>query len=200
MRGVPRAASAWPSEDLPSRLPIAPVLGRIVRSEDFERLLAQPAHARSAHFAVHFAGGAPSRATGRKDSSGPASDAERNKLSTCTEPACQQPVDDRSRLGPSQRPPIRVWLGAVVPKRHARRAVTRNLIKRQIRSAAQRLDAGLQPLPPGLWLVRMRAPFDRAVFASAASAALTLEARRELDALLLQCRNRDIVAAASAQR
>ena len=28
-----------------------------------------------------------------------------------------------------------VWLGAVVPKRHARRSVTRVLIKRQIRRA-----------------------------------------------------------------
>lgn len=92
--------------------------------------------------------------------------------------------------------PARIWLGTVVPKRHARRAVTRNLIKRQIRSAAERTTQGLPLLAPGLWVVRLRAPFDRRVFTSAASAALMHEARVELDALLLQCRNRHSVAPA----
>ncbi|HKX40347.1 MAG TPA: ribonuclease P protein component [Burkholderiaceae bacterium] len=68
----------------------------------------------------------------------------------------------------------------VVPKRHARRAVTRTLLKRQIRSAAQRHAAALAP---GLWVVRLRAPFDRAQFASAASEPLKRAARAELDAL-----------------
>lgn len=78
----------------------------------------------------------------------------------------------------------------VVPKRHARRAVTRTLIKRQIRGAVQRMDVARQPLAPGLWVVRLRAPFDRAAFVSAASAALGNEVRRELDGLLSQCRTR----------
>jgi len=71
------------------------------------------------------------------------------------------------------------WLGCVVPKRHARRAVTRTLLKRQIRSAAA--QAGLAP---GLWVIRLRAGFDRAAFPSAASSALQAVARRELDSLL----------------
>ena len=58
------------------------------------------------------------------------------------------------------------WLGAVVPKRHARRAVTRTLIKRQIYAAAERHRAGLAS---GLWVVRLRAPIDRTLFPSAAS-------------------------------
>ncbi len=75
--------------------------------------------------------------------------------------------------------PVRV--GAVVPKRHARRAVTRSLVKRQIYAAAERhRDA----LAPGLWIVRLRSPFERTRFASAASAALRCVARAELDALL----------------
>ena len=61
------------------------------------------------------------------------------------------------------------WLGAVVPKRHARRAVTRSLLKRQIYAAAERHRAHLRR---GLWIVRLRAPFDRPQFASAASDAL----------------------------
>ena len=73
------------------------------------------------------------------------------------------------------------WLGSVVPKRHARRAVTRNLIKRQIRAT---LASHAHELPHGLWVVRLRAPFDRAAFASAASVALRAAARAELDGLL----------------
>jgi ribonuclease P protein component len=76
-----------------------------------------------------------------------------------------------------------LWLGAVVPKRHARRAVTRSLLKRLIRSVALRHAAG-SPMPQGLWVVRLRAPFDRAAFASAASARLKKAARGELETLL----------------
>lgn len=82
------------------------------------------------------------------------------------------------------RPGPHAWLGLVVPKRHARRAVTRTLIKRQIRSAARRLDGSGSAFAPGLWVVRLRAPFDRAAFSSAASAALRRAARVEIDALL----------------
>ncbi len=72
------------------------------------------------------------------------------------------------------------WLGTVVPKRHARRSVTRSLLKRQIRSAMDR-HTGL--LAPGLWLVRLRAPFPTAQFPSAASAALRDAVHGELDQL-----------------
>jgi ribonuclease P protein component len=67
-----------------------------------------------------------------------------------------------------------------VPKRHARRAVTRSLLKRQIYAAAERHRANLAQ---GIWVVRLRAPFDRAQFPSAASIALTLCARGELESL-----------------
>ena len=70
------------------------------------------------------------------------------------------------------------WLGTVVPKRHARRAVTRSLLKRQIRAAVER---HAPRLPAGLWVVRLRAPFDRTAFPSAASTALRAAARDELD-------------------
>lgn len=76
--------------------------------------------------------------------------------------------------------PLGRWLGAVVPKRHARRAVTRALIKRQIYAAAERHRA---ELAPGLWVVRLRAPIERSLFPSAASTALKLGTRTELDAL-----------------
>jgi ribonuclease P protein component len=74
-----------------------------------------------------------------------------------------------------------LWIGCVVPKRHARRAVTRSLLKRQIRGAFCRHAA---TLPVGMWLVRLRAPFASSEFVSARSAALAAAARDELDRLL----------------
>jgi len=79
------------------------------------------------------------------------------------------------------------WYGAVLPKRHARRAVTRTLIKRQIRAALLRCEKSGEPsLSPGLWVVRLRSPFDRTAYPSAASQALRCAAADELDALLGQ--------------
>lgn len=77
--------------------------------------------------------------------------------------------------------PAGVWIGAVVPKRHARRSVTRNLIKRQIRRSFVDRESRLAP---GLWVVRLRAPFDPARFSSAASAGLRNVAADELAAAL----------------
>ena len=74
-----------------------------------------------------------------------------------------------------------MWLGTVVPKRHARRSVTRTLLKRQIRAAITR---HLASLACGLWVVRLRAPFDRAHFVSAASIQLRRAAYDELESLI----------------
>ena len=71
-------------------------------------------------------------------------------------------------------------MGIVVPKRHAKRSVTRQLLKRQIRAAF----AEAIGMPPGLWVVRLRSPFDRQKFPSAASDALRQAARAELAQLL----------------
>ena len=73
------------------------------------------------------------------------------------------------------------WLGTVLPKRLARRSVTRSLLRRQIRAAVAR---HLAALPPGLWVVRLRAGFARSDFPSAASPALGRAAGDELDRLL----------------
>lgn len=82
---------------------------------------------------------------------------------------------------PVQAVPQGLWLGSIVPKRHARRAVTRNLLKRQIRAAFVGRD---DALAPGLWVVRLRAPFDRKQYPSASSEALRLAARAELAQLI----------------
>ena len=147
------------------------MIGRIVRSADFERVLGTPVQARSTHFAVHYLRSRPS--VPRK----PGQDASANKLSTGQAPEQGKPVDD-SADG--------CWLGAVVPKRHARRAVTRNLLKRQIRQAA----CGQPALPAGLWVVRLRAGFATADFPSAASDALRAAAGQELHDLLANAARR----------
>jgi ribonuclease P protein component len=68
-----------------------------------------------------------------------------------------------------------------VPKRHARRSVTRNLLKRQMREMVSREG---ERLPPGMWVLRLKAPFDKQQFPSAASAPLRALARSELTTLL----------------
>ena len=66
--------------------------------------------------------------------------------------------------------PIRLWTFDAA----------RNLVKRQAREAMRQ---HLSQLPPGDWVVRLRAPVERQQFPSAASAALKLAVRGELASL-----------------
>jgi len=72
------------------------------------------------------------------------------------------------------------WIGAVLPKRWARRAVTRNTFKRQIYTVAQ--DFAVR-LPAAAYVVRLRLGFDRAQFISATSTPLKQAVRAELQQL-----------------
>ncbi|NDP39977.1 MAG: ribonuclease P protein component [Rhodoferax sp.] len=74
-----------------------------------------------------------------------------------------------------------VWLGAMVAKRWAKRAVTRNAIKRQIYSVSADFAA---TLPVAAYVVRLRAAFGSKQFISATSDALKLAVRQELQQLL----------------
>ena len=74
-----------------------------------------------------------------------------------------------------------VWLGAMVPKRWARRAVTRNAIKRQIYTVGATFEARL---PQAAHVVRLRSAFDRKQFVSATSDQLKQAVRAELLQLL----------------
>ena len=132
-------------------------MNAIVSAVDFERVLKTHSAARTPHFAIHHVSARPAR--------------RKPQLSTALGTSCDLPVDDL--------PPDAVWLGLVVPKRHARRSVTRSLLKRQIRAAAGRWPN----LGHGLWVVRLRNGFDRKLFPSAASPALAALARVELDGL-----------------
>ena len=70
-----------------------------------------------------------------------------------------------------------VWLGAMVPKRWAKRAVTRNAIKRQIYSVGALAEPSLKA---AAHVVRLRCGFDKAVYPSATSNALKAAVRQEL--------------------
>lgn len=114
--------------------------------------------ARSAHFSVHYL--------------------PPQQLSTTPAQPGPAPVDDATSASTGGGI---LRLGLVVPKRHARRAVTRTLIKHQLR---ERLRERLPDLPAGEWVLRLRAPIDRKAFPSARSDALALSLREELGTLL----------------
>ena len=73
------------------------------------------------------------------------------------------------------------WIGAMAPKRWAKRAVTRNAIKRQIYTVCVKLESA-----PGdtAFLVRLRREFSRKDFVSASSVALKDAVKAELQALV----------------
>jgi ribonuclease P protein component len=142
------------------------MLGRLVHSRDFERMRTAGTWSRSTHFAVHHL---PERPASPKQAR---PGIVKTELSTKLVTDHQTPVDNCADTH---------WLGTVLPKRLARRAVTRNLLRRQIREAMRRHVAAL---PPGLWVVRLRAAFARSGAEPAASLPLRRTARTELDGLL----------------
>jgi ribonuclease P protein component len=71
-------------------------------------------------------------------------------------------------------------VGALTPKRWAKRAVTRNLIRRQIHAISQEFETKMIPTA---YVVRLRATFNPQKFASASSDVLKREVRRELNQL-----------------
>lgn len=148
----------------------------LVQTADFERVLKAPTAARSVHFAVHHLHARP---------------VVRSRSSVAVEPSAELPTDDAPTrcevVDNPPPPPEGLWLGTVVPKRHAKRSVTRHLVKRQMREAVRRHG---DRLPPGLWVLRLKSGFDAAQFSSAASDALRASVRAELDTLLRRAASR----------
>ena len=77
-------------------------------------------------------------------------------------------------------PSFEPWVGVLIPKRWARRAVTRNTIRRQIYEVSR---SGLGQLPQAALVVRLRSEFSRKQFVSATSDALKATVRAELQLL-----------------
>ena len=128
---------------------------RLQTRAQFQAVLAGTTVARTTHFALHR--------TGLDAQAPPPADAR---------PLVAVP----KALFPVQEP----WVGALIPKRWAKRAVTRNAIKRQIYAVSQHLEARLSK---AAHVVRLRSAFDRAKFPSASSDALKQAVRGELQQL-----------------
>lgn len=140
--------------------------------------MARPWLAKTAHFAVHHLPPLGPDAINAPRKGG---------LSSVSEPPAHQPVDN-SFENPVDKlvdtPLQAAWAGYVLPKRHARRAVTRNLLRRQMRQVLLDQQSGLHGLPTGVWVLRLRQGFDRVAFPSAASEPLRRTARAELITLV----------------
>ena len=156
MHAAPKAANAWPFDQRQTpTLPISAVdmqpLKRIKAWAQFQQLMKTPPVARSKHFVVHRA--------------------------TNPEPAAAESIQP----APASNQVKGLCLAALLPKRWAKRAVTRNAMRRQIYAAFALQQAQLAPVPH---LVRLRAAMDPAVFTSACSAPLKKAVRQEIDQLL----------------
>ena len=155
--------------------PLPDALGRIQRAVDFERVLQAGSRARSHWFALHYLADSPSRPGA-------------HNLSTACPPDGHRVVDEPqpqvADAGQADQPtPSARWLGLVVPKRLARRSVTRSLVKRLGRAGLGEQLKTSTPLPAGLWVLRLRTPIDRKAFPSASSEALRKVLREDLDLL-----------------
>lgn len=163
-----------------------------LKSSDFQQALGTRPVSRTPHFALHALWAS----------------ATSQELSTTPQPLGQGVVDDlRVELvldveqGPAAPLSGACRLGLVLPKKQARRSVTRSLIRHQAREAVRRhgpragdvlLNAASNnkttPLPSGSrrltgWVLRLTRGFDRQAFPSAASVALNQAVRLELDEL-----------------
>ena len=156
MHAAPKAANVWlfDAHATPT-LPISAVdmqpLKRIKAWAQFQQLMKHPPVARSKHFVVHR-GATPG-------------------------PVCEKtnPLDN------AVHPVKGLCLAALLPKRWAKRAVTRNAMRRQIYDAFALQQDKLVPVPH---LVRLRAAMDPGVFTSAGSDPLKTAVRQEIDQLL----------------
>ena len=136
---------------------------RLKTRPQFQAVLAAGTVSRTAHFALHRLS---LPAAGAQPATGPDSSPQAGQSQALF------------AVAPAQAGP---WLGAMVPKRWARRAVTRNAIRRQIYAVGAELQP---PLVAGAHLVRLRAAFAPREFPSASSDALKRAVRAELRQLL----------------
>jgi ribonuclease P protein component len=162
MPAAPRGASAWQSKPSAGGLRSAGTslrhggaVQRLKTRAQFQAVMGGTTVSRSAHFVLH-----------------------RLELDASTPSA---PDTGPGSIRPQALFAVRdTWLGALVPKRWARHAVTRNAIKRQIYTVSNDL---VPSLPTAAHVVRLRAAFDRKQFVSASSDSLKQAVRSELQQL-----------------
>ena len=127
---------------------------RLQNRPQFQAVLAGPVVAKTVHFALH-----------------------RNGLDAQAPPKSPHEAAMTSVLFGTED----VWMGAMAPKRWAKRAVTRNTIKRQIYSVSLEFS---EQLAVAAFVVRLRRAFDKKTFPSASSEPLRQAIRSEIQALM----------------
>lgn len=138
---------------------------RLKTRAQFQAVLAGATVARSEHFALHRSG-----LTSRN-----------NLVAELRTPAPEAPAVSVNKISQPLFPVLDLWIGAMVPKRWAKRAVTRNAIKRQIYA----VSADFSPKQrQAAFVVRLRRDFSRKVYLSASSTLLKQIVRVELAALM----------------
>lgn len=135
--------------------------------------------AKTAHFVLHH------RLT--SGAGGQLSPAPVNSTEKAVDNPVENPGENSGTSGGSAQ-----W-GWVIPKRHARRSVTRNLLRRQMRALATEFQEH-ERFATGVWVLRLRTAFDVRQFPSAASEALRRAARAELLQLLQTAQRRKLPA------
>jgi ribonuclease P protein component len=150
---------------------------RLKTRAQFEAAMAGGTVSRTAHFVLHRAPlAAPTAPAGPPASEGPGSGAvlpeSAKGRGSAGSPALFAVLDEP-------------WIGVVVPKRWAKRAVTRNGIKRQVYNVS---EAFASRLPAAVHVVRLRSEFARAQFIAAWSEPLNAAVRGELQQLFAQAR------------
>ncbi len=151
MRAVPRAANAWRSKLVGAGSVLN--VQRLKTRPQFQTVLASGPGVKTAHFALHSC--------------------ELTKMSELRTAVIATRQDSFEGSIAALQP----VLGAMVPKRWAKRAVTRNAIKRQIYTVS---DQFFDLLAPQAHVIRLRAAFDRETYVSATSDALKFAVRTEL--------------------
>jgi len=130
-----------------------PQIKRIKAWAQFQQLMAYPPVARSQHFVVHRA----------------------------SDSVATTPPGPQTGGAPPEMPLQGLCMATLIPKRWAKRAVTRNAVRRQIMAAFSHEQKSLPPVPH---LVRLQSPFDAKAFNSASSVALKHAVSQEMAQLL----------------
>lgn len=159
---------------------------RLKTRAQFQAVMAAGVCARTPHFVLHclaLEGAAAAAAASSQDTSGPGNTPQalfvvgsrRRAAPDGQEPTAAQSGDRAGDVPPG------IWVGPLVPKRWARRSVTRHLLRRQVYAVAAEFADRLPA--PVAYVVRLRAEFDRKHFVSASSEPLRRAIRAELQRL-----------------
>jgi ribonuclease P protein component len=150
---------------------------RLQTRPQFQAVLAGAIVAKTEHFVLH---------RNRLDARAPVISkdgkaAGRSRPESGKDTAPLPAMDSPQTASPSLFPIRDVWMGAMVPKRWAKRAVTRNAIKRQIYTVSADFA---DRFPHAAFVVRLRREFSRKQFVSAVSTPLKEAVRAEVLALM----------------